>query len=159
MSVQTFTYVLWELEIKKWHNGWDISWNTSLCSGSKRLHSSESKYWVKPENREKIGHKKVWFVIIWEYMFIPCLTCYFYFVTWNIYRPITNTVITNTVELRWLELEGTVKICSSYRKFEPPRSRNFREKKIRFWPGTVSLRYDNWCTVKWAFLVKKYLIL
>jgi hypothetical protein len=23
----------------------------------------------------------------------------------------------------------------------------------------VSLRYDNWCTVKWAFIVKKYLIL
>jgi len=37
-----------------------------------------------------------------------------------------------TVELRWLELEGTVKMCSSYRKFEPPRSRNFREKKIWF---------------------------
>ena len=34
----------------------------------------------------------------------------------------------NTVELRWLELEGTVKMCSSYRKFEPPRSRNFRKK-------------------------------
>ena len=37
-----------------------------------------------------------------------------------------------TVELRWLELEGTVKMCSSYRKFEPPRSRKFREKKIWF---------------------------
>ena len=35
----------------------------------------------------------------------------------------------NTVELRWLELEGTAKMCSSYRKFEPPRSHNFREKK------------------------------
>ena len=58
-----------------------------------------------------------------------------------------------TVKLRWLELEGTVKICSSYRKFEPPRSRNFREKKIRLWPRTVSLHY-NWCTVKWTFLVK-----
>ena len=34
-----------------------------------------------------------------------------------------------TVELRWLELEGTVKMCSSYRKFEPSRSRKFREKK------------------------------
>jgi len=33
-----------------------------------------------------------------------------------------------TVELRLLELEGTVKICSSYRTFEPPRSRNLREK-------------------------------
>ena len=28
-----------------------------------------------------------------------------------------------------------------------------RERKIRFWPGTVSLCYDNWFTVKWAFLV------
>jgi len=46
-------------------------------------------------------------------------------------------IILNTVELRWLELEGTVKMCSSYRKLEPSRSRNFRErKKIRFWPGT-----------------------
>ena len=63
-----------------------------------------------------------------------------------------------TVELRSLELEGTVKICSSYRKFEPPRSRNFRQKKILFWPGTVSLPiYDNWCTVKLAFLVKNHL--
>ena len=59
----------------------------------------------------------------------------------------------NTVELRSLELEGTDKICSSYRKFEPPRSRNFRQKTILFWPGTVSLPiYDNWCTVKLAFL-------
>ena len=64
--------------------------------------------------------------------------------SWNLY----------TVELRWLEFEGTVKICSSYRKFEPLRSCNFREKIIRFWPRTVSLRYYNWCTVKWAFLVK-----
>jgi hypothetical protein len=37
-----------------------------------------------------------------------------------------------TVKLCSLELEGTVKICSSYRKFEPPRSRNFRPKKILF---------------------------
>jgi len=37
-----------------------------------------------------------------------------------------------TIELHWLELEGTVKMCSSYWKFEPPRSRNFREKKIWF---------------------------
>ena len=34
------------------------------------------------------------------------------------------------VELRWLKLEGTVKMCSSYRKFEPPNFLNFREKKI-----------------------------
>jgi hypothetical protein len=40
-----------------------------------------------------------------------------------------------TVEFRSLELEGTVKICSSYRKFEPPRSRNFREKKSGSDPG------------------------
>ena len=36
---------------------------------------------------------------------------------------------TFTVELHWLELEGTVKMCSSYRKFEPQRSRNFRERE------------------------------
>jgi hypothetical protein len=59
-----------------------------------------------------------------------------------------------TVELRWLELEGTVKMCSSYRKFEPPRSRKFREKNIWFWPGTVSLRFDNGCRVPWTFVVK-----
>ena len=29
-------------------------------------------------------------------------------------------VCNNTAELRSLELEGTVKICSSYRKYEPP---------------------------------------
>ena len=51
--------------------------------------------------------------------------------------------ISVTVELHWLELEGTVKICLSYRKFESLRSRNFRERKIWFRPGTVSLRYDN----------------
>ena len=37
--------------------------------------------------------------------------------------------ISVTVELHWLELEGTVKMCSSYRKFEQPRSSNLREKK------------------------------
>jgi hypothetical protein len=42
----------------------------------------------------------------------------------------TFSNISVTVELRWLELEGTVKMCSSYWKFEPPRSRNFREKRI-----------------------------
>ena len=34
-----------------------------------------------------------------------------------------------TVELWWLQLEWTVKMCNSYRKFEPPKFRNFREKK------------------------------
>jgi hypothetical protein len=55
------------------------------------------------------------------------------------------------VKLRWLELEGTVKMCSSYRKFEPPRSRNFREKKI--YDMGVLLCFDN-CTVSWTFVVK-----
>ena len=41
----------------------------------------------------------------------------------------------NTVELRWLELEVTVKMCSSYQKFEPSRSRNFREKISDSDPG------------------------
>ena len=40
-----------------------------------------------------------------------------------------------TVELRWLELEGAVKMCSSYRKFEPPTSRIFRKKKSDSDPG------------------------
>ena len=35
-----------------------------------------------------------------------------------------------TVELQCLELEGTVKMCLSYRKFG-----NFREKKSGFDPG------------------------
>ena len=35
----------------------------------------------------------------------------------------------STVELRWLELKGTVKMCSSYQKFEPLRSRNFTERE------------------------------
>jgi hypothetical protein len=39
------------------------------------------------------------------------------------------TSLQNTVELHWLELQGTVKMWSSYRKIEPQRSRNFREKK------------------------------
>ena len=34
-----------------------------------------------------------------------------------------------TVELRCLELEGTVKMCLRYRKFEPPRSRNLQREK------------------------------
>ena len=34
-----------------------------------------------------------------------------------------------------VELEGTVKMCLSYWKFEPPKSRNFREKKSGSDPG------------------------
>ena len=34
-----------------------------------------------------------------------------------------------TVELWWLQLKGSVKMCSSYRKFEPLKFLNFREKK------------------------------
>ena len=45
------------------------------------------------------------------------------------------TSLQNTVELHWLELEGTVKMWSSYRKIEPQRSRNFREKKSDSDPG------------------------
>ena len=40
-----------------------------------------------------------------------------------------------TVELQCLELEGTVKMCLSYRKFESPKFGNFREKKSGFDPG------------------------
>ena len=36
----------------------------------------------------------------------------------------------NTVELRWLKLERTVNMCSSYRKVEPPQLCNFREIEI-----------------------------
>ena len=53
-----------------------------------------------------------------------------------------QTLLVSTVEFRSLELEGTVKICLSYRKFEPPKFCNLREKKVWFWPGTVSLCYD-----------------
>ena len=35
-----------------------------------------------------------------------------------------------TVELQWLELKGTVKMCSSYRKFDPSKFCNFREKNL-----------------------------
>jgi hypothetical protein len=34
-----------------------------------------------------------------------------------------------TVELHWLEHEETVKMCSSFQKFEPPRFCNFRGRK------------------------------
>ena len=46
-----------------------------------------------------------------------------------------------TVELRWLELEGTVKMCSSYRKFEPPNS-VISERKQSDSDPEVSLRND-----------------
>jgi hypothetical protein len=93
---------------------------------------------------------------------VPVGVCYFLY--YDIYRSSAGMgrlfQLPYTVELRSIELEATVKICSSYWKVETTRSHNFREKKIWFWPGTVSLRYDNWCTVKWAFLVlNKYLIL
>jgi hypothetical protein len=58
------------------------------------------------------------------------------------------------VELRWLKLEGTVKMCSSYRKFEPPNFLNFREKKI--W---VSLRYYKLMHSTVGLCPKKYLTL
>ena len=45
----------------------------------------------------------------------------------NLYYKFVELIY--TVELCCLDLEGTVKMCSSYRKFEPLRSRNFREKK------------------------------
>jgi hypothetical protein len=43
-----------------------------------------------------------------------------------------ESLFVSTVEFRWLELKGTVKICLRYRKFEPPKFRNFREKKVWF---------------------------
>jgi hypothetical protein len=43
-----------------------------------------------------------------------------------------QSLFVSTVEFRWLELKGTVKICLSYPKFEPPKFRNFREKKVWF---------------------------
>jgi hypothetical protein len=61
-------------------------------------------------------------------------------------RYIVNYIITVymkdiTVELRCLELEVTVKMCSSYQKFEPPRSRNFRQKKSCSDPGQFHYLY------------------
>jgi len=35
-----------------------------------------------------------------------------------------------TIELRWVELEGNVKMCLSFQKFDPPKFRNFREKYL-----------------------------
>jgi len=51
----------------------------------------------------------------------------------NLYYKFVKLIY--TVELHCLELEGTVKMYSSYRKFEPPRSRIFREKKSGSDPG------------------------
>jgi len=42
----------------------------------------------------------------------------------NLIKSMVHYNIITTVEL-W-----TVKMCSSYRKFEPPKFRNFKEKKM-----------------------------
>ena len=47
-------------------------------------------------------------------------------------KSLITVIAKYTVELRWLELEGIVKMCSSYRKFESPKVYNFREKKVQF---------------------------
>jgi len=57
-------------------------------------------------------------------------------------KSLITVIAKYLVELHWLEFERIVNMCSSYRKFEPPKFYNFREKKVRFWPRTVSLRYD-----------------
>jgi AAA15 family ATPase/GTPase len=41
--------------------------------------------------------------------------------------------------------------CVSCRKFEPPKFRNFREKKVWFWFGTVSLVYDKLMQVQFIW--------
>jgi hypothetical protein len=53
-----------------------------------------------------------------------------------------------------VELEGTVKMCSSYRKFEPPRSRNFREKKSSSDLGRFHYAFitDTHYTVPWTIV-------
>jgi lipopolysaccharide biosynthesis glycosyltransferase len=43
-----------------------------------------------------------------------------------------QSLFVSIVEFRWLELKGTVNICLSYQKFEPPNFINFREKKVWF---------------------------
>jgi hypothetical protein len=43
-----------------------------------------------------------------------------------------QSLFVSIVEFRWFELKGTVKICLSYQKFEPPKFLNFREKKVWF---------------------------
>jgi hypothetical protein len=57
---------------------------------------------------------------------------------WNAYWYVH---LLYTVELHWLELEETIKMCSSHQVTVISE-----RKKIWFWPGTVSLLYDNWCT-------------
>jgi hypothetical protein len=47
-------------------------------------------------------------------------------------KSLITVIAKYTVELRWLELEGIVKMCSSYLKFESPKFYNFREKKVQF---------------------------
>jgi len=49
--------------------------------------------------------------------------------------PYKNNKFHYTVELHWLKLEGTVKMCSSYRKFKPRGSVISERKKIRSDPG------------------------
>ena len=58
---------------------------------------------------------------------------------WNAYWYVH---LLYTVELHWLELEGTIKMCSSYRNSSHQVPVISERKKIWFWPGTVSLRYD-----------------
>ena len=53
----------------------------------------------------------------------------------TIYIEVPLFQLPYTVELRSFELEATVKICSSYWKFETTRSRNLREKKSGSHPG------------------------
>ena len=61
-----------------------------------------------------------------------------------------------TVELYCLELERTVKMCSSYRKFEPPRFLNFREKKKSGSdPGQFHYAMITDAHYQWTFVVKK----
>ena len=50
-----------------------------------------------------------------------------------------QSLFVSIVEFRWLELKGTVKICSSYWKFKPPMFRNFRKNLVLTWDRFITL--------------------
>jgi len=54
----------------------------------------------------------------------------------------TKTELAYTVELGWLELEGTVKMCSSYQSSSHRSSVSSERKNNPVQTRTVSLRYD-----------------
>ena len=63
-----------------------------------------------------------------------------------------------TVELRWLVFRRNVKICLSYRNFEPLMFWNSRDKQMKSGSNPGQFRYamiNKWCPGQWSFEVKK----